>query len=397
MDTEWRGMMRLRFIVLAALFWLFQIGLSAQETPSAAATRIGVKTAADFSSHLAAIDAMAANQFAKHPIGSITIGVVSGNALIWTKSYGHADEKKVADKETVYRIGSVTKMFTALMFEQLVEAGTVHLTDPVEKYFPEVNSIQDRFGYSPAITLFQLATHTSGLGSEPDDLAVYVRGPVSAWERTLIASLPHVHYRSEPGTQFLYSNVGYAILGAALSHATQQPYTAYVPEHIFVPLGMTHSYLELPSSALPHLSKGYELDGGRVYTDTPKREHAGRGYKVPNGAAYTTLEDLAHFESFLMGFGPKSVLKASSLEHFLTETNVASNIMLSDGYGLGGVVVKRPTYTAVGHDGDVAGYEAALYMNRGAGIGVIVLANSTGDEALDSGGFALDVLDILSK
>jgi hypothetical protein len=81
----------------------------------------------------------------------------------------------------------------------------------------------------------------------------------------------------------------------------------------------------------------------------------------------------------------------------ITETSVASNIMLSDGYGLGGVVVKRPTYTAVGHDGDVAGYEAALYMNRGAGIGVIVLANSTGDDALDSGAFALDILDILSK
>jgi hypothetical protein len=70
---------------------------------------------------------------------------------------------------------------------------------------------------------------------------------------------------------------------------------------------------------------------------------------------------------------------------------------LSDGYGLCGVVLKRPTYTAVGHDGDVAGYEAALYMNRASGIGVIVLANSTGDDALDSDALALDALDILSK
>jgi CubicO group peptidase (beta-lactamase class C family) len=160
---------------------------------------------------------------------------------------------------------------------------------------------------------------------------------------------------------------------------------------------MTHSYLEVPFSALQHLSKGYELDGGKVDTDTPQREHAGRGYKVPNGAAYTTVEDLAHFESFLMGFGPNSVLQASSLEDFLTQTSVASNIMLSDGYGLCGVVLKRPTYTAVGHDGDVAGYEAALYMKRASGIGVIVLANSTGDDALDSDALSLDALDILSK
>jgi CubicO group peptidase (beta-lactamase class C family) len=160
---------------------------------------------------------------------------------------------------------------------------------------------------------------------------------------------------------------------------------------------MTHSYLEVPFSALQHLSTCYELDGGKVDTDTPQREHAGRGYKVPNGAAYTTVEDLAHFESFLMGFGPNSVLQASSLEDFLTQTSVASNIMLRDGYGLCGVVLKRPTYTAVGHDGDVAGYEAALYMKRASGIGVIVLANSTGDDALDSDALSLDALDILSK
>jgi len=61
------------------------------------------------------------------------------------------------------------------------------------------------------------------------------------------------------------------------------------------------------------------------------------------------------------------------------------------------MVMKRPTYTAVGHGGDVAGYEAALYMNRAAGIGVIVLANSTGDHALDSDALALDALDLLSK
>jgi CubicO group peptidase (beta-lactamase class C family) len=342
---------------------------------------------------------MTATQLTKHPIGSITIGIVSGNRLVWTKSYGYADmeEKLAADKETIYRIGSVTKMFTALMFEQLVDSGKVHLTDPVKQYFPEVEKIQGRYDHAPPITLFQLATHTSGLASEPEDLAVYVKGPVSTWEQTLIAALPHVHYQCEPGTQYFYSNVGYAILGATLSRAAGQPYTAYVPEHIFAPLGMTHTYLELPSAALPHLSKGYELDGGKVDTETPKREHAGRGYKVPNGAAYATVEDLAHFESFLMGFGMNSVLTVTSLEHFLTHTTVASDIMLSDGYGLGGMVMKRPTYTAVGHGGDVAGYEAALYMNRAAGIGVIVLANSTGDHALDSDALALDALDLLSK
>ena len=176
----------------------------------------------------------------------MTTGIVSGKELVWAKSYGEADmEKKLAaDTDTVYRIGSITKMFTAVMLEQLVEAKKVHLSDPVEKYFPEVKLVQDRFADAPPITLIQLATHTSGLGREPDNTATYVTDAVADWEKTLIAALPHTHYILEPGTRFSYSNIGYAILGAALSRAAGEPYVDYVPKHIFQPLGMTHSALE---------------------------------------------------------------------------------------------------------------------------------------------------------
>jgi Beta-lactamase len=74
--------------------------------------------------------------------------------------FGGGNFEIVADTDTVYRIGSITKMFTALMLEQLVEAGKVHLSDPVEKYFPEVKLVQGRFPDAPPITLIQLATHT---------------------------------------------------------------------------------------------------------------------------------------------------------------------------------------------------------------------------------------------
>src|ERR1700728_686637 len=114
----------------------------------------------------ARIDSMIAAAFAKQPYGSVTVGVVSGTALVWTKSYGDADmEKKIpADKNTIYRIGSITKMFTALMLEQLADRATVHLSDPVEKYVPEIKAVSDRYADASPITLIQLATHTSGLG-----------------------------------------------------------------------------------------------------------------------------------------------------------------------------------------------------------------------------------------
>ena len=108
-----------------------------------------------------------------------------------------------ADADTVYRIGSITKMFTALMLEQLVEAGKVHLSDPAEKYFPEIKTVQGRFPDAPPITLIQLATHTSGLGREPDNTEIYVTAPVADWEKTLIAALPHTHYDIRAGHALL--------------------------------------------------------------------------------------------------------------------------------------------------------------------------------------------------
>jgi CubicO group peptidase (beta-lactamase class C family) len=358
---------------------------------------VAVAPAATLRPKLPEIDSMISAEMARRPVGSVTAGVVDGKDLIWAKSYGDADmEKKIpADTETVYRIGSITKMFTALMLEQLVDAGKVHLSDPVEKYFPEIKSVQGRFPDAPPITLIQLATHTSGLGREPDDADTYVTGAVADWEKTLVAALPHTHYIYEPGTRYSYSNIGYAILGAALSRAAREPYTEYVPKHILQPLGMTHSALERNSTMLPHLAKGYVVMGPKeVDSETPQRENeTGRGYKVPNGAMYTTVGDLAHFVSFLLDQGPESVLKTSTLKAFQTEMIVPADVGLTNGYGIGFSVERRDDYIAFEHGGAVAGYTAMLIINRAKGIGVIVLSNG----AANPGSLGERVLDLLAK
>ena len=369
-----------------------------QDTPFVF-TREVRATAASLGARLAELDSAAAADFAKHSVGSLTIGVVSGDQLIWTKSYGNTDMEKhqPATKDTVYRIGSITKMFTALMLEQLVDSGKVHLSDPVEKYFPEVDTVQGRFPGAPPITLVQLATHTSGLGREPDHTETYVHGPVSDWEKTLITALPHVHYIFEPGTRYSYSNIGYAVLGAALARAAGQPYVDYIPRHVFEPLGMTHSALQLTPQISPQLAKGYQMSAKGVDADTPQREQAGRGYKVPNGAIYTTVGDLARFCSFLMGHGPSSVLKTDSLQHHQNQLAVPANSQLTGGYGLGFSVTRQDNYIAFGHGGAVAGYQAGLEINRDAEIGVIVLANAIGPGTVNVADFTLTSLDLLSK
>jgi CubicO group peptidase (beta-lactamase class C family) len=357
-------------------------------------------TAEDLKAQCAQIDAMIAAAFVKQQAGSVTAGVVSGNQLIWTKSYGYADMDQhiAADKNTIYRIGSMTKMFTTLMLEQLVDAGKVHLADPVDKYFPQINTVQDRFASAPPVTLFELATHTSGMGREPDNTVEYRKGSVADWEKTLSAALAHTHFIFEPGTHFSYSNIGFATLGAALAHAAGESYLEYVPRHIFAPLGMTQTSFVVTAEMAPHLSRGYRMMQGKVDAETPQTyNEEGPGYNVPDGGIYTTVGDMARFASFLMGDGPDSVLNKSALDSDLTQIAIQADFQLDSGYGMGDYVWRRDTYTAFGHRGAVdPGYQAALYMNRDLRVGVILLANST-ETAIDTDDLALRCLDVLSK
>jgi CubicO group peptidase (beta-lactamase class C family) len=324
------------------------------------------------------IDGMMAAEYAKSNVGSITVGIVAGANLVWTKSYGYADmEKKVpATKETVYRIGGTTKEFTGLMLLQLVEQGKVRLSDPVEKYYPEVNKIPRRFPDAPPITFAQLATHTSGIALEPTGPPEANQGPVADWEKSLVAALPYTKYEYEPGAYASYSNIGYAILGAALSRVAKQPYVDYMRQQVFAPLGMTHTDFEPNAQLLPYLAKGYQVDGDKIDTETPLREHQGRGYKVPVGAIYTTVEDMARFVSLQLGEGPVSVIKKQTLKNNHGRL-IALQSNLYEGWGVGLQVIRRLENGQYffGYAGGIAGYEASARYDPASGTGFILLCS----------------------
>lgn len=326
------------------------------------------------------IGAMAAAELAKDQVASVTIGVVSGADLVWTGSYGMADmERKIpASRTSVYRIGSITKQFTGLMLLQLVRDGKAKLSDPVERHLPEINEVTGRHTGAPPITLGQLATMTSGLAREPANLPSHLVGPVSQWEQVLLKALPQTTYAHEPDTRFLYSNIGYGILGAALGRASGTPYTTYVQQRILAPLGMTHTAFEPNATIQPHLTVGYAVDrSGNVSAEASTREHAGRGYKVPNGAMYTTVDDLARFVAFELGAGPEAVLGRTALDDNYSRVN-SSNGDLTSAYGVGFQLSRRGDQVFVGHGGSVAGYTAQAWLHRPSKIGVIALRNAGG-------------------
>jgi len=341
---------------------------------------VHVKSAQELQGAIATVDQIFAAEYAKENLASATVGVISGPNLVWTKSYGLADiEKNIpATKDFHYRIGSITKQFTAVMMLQLADAGKIHLTDPVEKYYPEIHRVENPYKWSPPVTLLQLATHTSGLDREPGDTETYLTGQVKDWEKTLLAALPHTKFAYEPGTRYSYSNIGYAILGAALGRAAGEPYIKYVEEHILGPLGMAHTAFEQNDEIMRTLAHGYIIRNG-VADPKPSATDLrdGRGYKIPNGALFTTVGDLAHFVSFEMGDGPEAVLKKSILTDNRSRVYSADG-ELSFGYGAGFMLYRHDNTTAVGHGGSVAGYVAGAYFNAASHTGLIFLRDAAG-------------------
>ncbi len=331
----------------------------------------------DYATALQEIDALAAETHRSDPLGGITVGVVVGPRLVWTKSYGFADAeaKRPASAETVYRIGSITKQFTALMLLQLVEQGRVKLSDPLEKYVPEISAIPRFHAAAPPITLVQVATMTSGLAREPKGPPDHSRGPVGDWTKKVLASLPQTSYRYEPGTQYLYSNIGYATLGLALERAAGRPFTHYVQERIVSALGMTQTAFELTPAMRPHVARGYSRTReGKVDWSAAERELEGRGYRVPNGALMSTVTDLARFLSFELGEGPW-IIKKETQEANFTRVHFIDG-RLASGYGVGFQVLRRGTLVTLGHGGSTAGFRSAAMFDRSSKTGVIVLRNS---------------------
>jgi len=332
-------------------------------------------------STLQRVDSMAAAEFAQDSIASLTIGVVTPDGLVWTKSYGFADmsTRRLANRQSVYRIGSITKMFTALMLQQLVAAGTIRLADPVERYYPEIKEIRGYAKLAAPITIQQLATMTSGIAREPEEEGPFWTGPVATWDSTLHLALPHTNMDHAPGTTFLYSNIGYAILGATLGLTAGVPFVQWQKQHILEPLGMRHTAFEIEPAIAPDVTRGYDIDNnGRADPAQSIRESmTGRGYKVPNGALYTTVDDLSRFLVLELGHGPASVVAPARLDSAFNAV-LGPDRKPTTPYGIGFGVERKGDHNFYGHNGGVAGFTALLEFDRDRQVGVIVLRSATG-------------------
>ncbi|MEL6535637.1 MAG: serine hydrolase domain-containing protein [Bacteroidota bacterium] len=323
-----------------------------------------------------------------HIRGAMAAALVKEGEILWTKGFGWVspDSEVAVNDSTLFRIGSITKTFTAFLMLQLHEEGVIELDQPVETYLPEVRDIS---GYAEAkpFTFLQLASHTAGLQREPD-WEEAATGPISEWEAKLVQALPYTSFAAQPGERYLYSNIGYGILGMALARAAGEPFISLVQRKIFQPLGMHQSYFVVPEASQRHLAQG--LEGGpfgELRRDIPAEEHAGRGYKVPNGGIYTTATDLAKFLAATQGY--RDMLSPESLARMHAPVLPPDSAWWQE-YGMGSRLLRDEVVSTAGHSGMVSGYTANFMFQTEGPYGVVILRNSNwGMTNLDLESFAV--------
>ena len=324
-----------------------------------------------FEATIAEFDAEVARGVAEDAAGCVSIAMFIGDEVIWSKGYGWADiENRIAcTEETIGRTGSISKSFTAVLMMQLVERGLFGLDEPVADYFPEIENLADPPTGMTPITFRMLASHTAGLEREPQ-LEGAASGPIYLWEEKILESIPTVSFKTPPGTEYSYSNIGFGMLGLASSRAAGELFMELVEELIFEPLDMRSSTFIINSPDMwARMSVGYSRDRetGVVSAEQATREHFGRGYKVPNGGIYSTVGDLAKFASAMMGETSVEILSEESRAEVFTAQAPAER------YGLGFSIIEDEGLVVVGHGGSVAGYNAGLAFDLVSKVGVAML------------------------
>jgi CubicO group peptidase (beta-lactamase class C family) len=326
-------------------------------------------------------------------IGGITAGVVVGDRLVWAKGLGWSNKAQriPAGAESIYRVGSITKSFTAVALAQLADRGKLSLDDPIERYLQEVRQFADPPADLAPITFRQMASHTAGLIREPR-LPNAAAGPIEQWESKILQSIPTTSYASRPGERYSYSNIGFGVMGLAVSRAAGKPFMDLVRESILQPLGMTSSFFVIPAELKNRVTTGYSNTRDGIDEQFPAREHAGRGYKVPNGGLYSTVGDLGRFIAGMTGASATSILSAARRAEMMRVHTPGDSL---DGYGLGFTISTRPDRRRfVGHGGSVAGYTAQLVFEPESRIGVVLLRNYNSG-ATNLGAAAAELLQAL--
>jgi CubicO group peptidase (beta-lactamase class C family) len=277
------------------------------------------------------------------------------------------------DGNTVFEIGSVSKVFTATLLASMAQDGIVRLDDPVRQYLPASVHVPERNG--KVITLALLAEQRSGLPRLPDNMRP--ANPANPYADYTVAQLHEFLSRyqlpRDPGAEFEYSNLGVGLLGHVLALAAGKSYEALARERIWAPLGMTNTSIALTPWMRDHLALGHDPQGNVVENwDLPTLAGA--------GAIRSTASDMLKFVDANLHPERGPLGRAMALAQ---RERASAGVGMS--IGLNWLIVRAGADTIVWHNGGTGGYRSFVGFVPSRKVGVVVLTNSGGIGADDVG------------
>ncbi len=316
----------------------------------------------------------------RQPTVGLAVGLVGTDGLGIFHSHGVADteSKEPISEDTVFRIASITKTFTAIAIMQLWERGLVELDAPVNEYLRSYELGSANAGSQPA-TIRNLLTHTAGLPEVAHPQGIFRADFGESVE--VGAHLPtlaefyrgHLRVGAEPGTRFVYNNHGPATLGQIVEDVSGQTLAAYFHEHIFAPLGMIDSDLLRTDRLERRRATGYEIRRRGVQEITERD-------MVTAGAAsiFSTPSDMARYLRALLGRGSNdhgTVLEPETMA-MMYEAHYQPDARIP-GMGLAFFRANVGGQIAVGHQGSLPGFHSQISLAPDAGLAVMAFTNGT--------------------
>ena len=292
--------------------------------------------------------------------------VVEGGKVLFLGAQGMADMElqTLIEADMVFRLGSITKQFTAAAIMMLVEEGKVALDDPLTKFLPDYPEA------GKSVRVEHLLTHTSGIVSYtsiPGYMATEVMNELSV--ENLVAVFKDLPVEFAPGERFAYNNSGYVLLGAIIESVSGMSYEVFIQQRIFEPLGMKSSYYGNHARIVPRRVSGYGGAPGE-YENAP---YLSMTQPYAAGSLLSTVEDMQRWNTAL--FGGKVVSEAS-LKKMITPYELTDGNSTGYGYGLGVADVRGNL--SITHGGGIHGFSTSgLYLPERQ-IYVAVLSNNTG-------------------
>ncbi len=327
-----------------------------------------VDVVADDADIRARIDRMLTEVYKSDEPGAAVLAMRDGRVLL-REGYGMADlEWDIpVEPDMAFRLGSVTKQFTAAGILMLAQDGKLSLEDPLGKFLPDY-PVSGR-----AVTIEQLLTHTSGIRSYTSIPGWQSRMRQDVTVQELIDLFKNQPMEFEPGAKWRYNNSGYVLLGAIIEEVSGLSYGDFIRRRIFEPLGMKHSYYGENAAIIPRRVPGYERNLG-AYVNAPFLSMT-QPYSA--GALVSSVDDLELWDAALYD---EKILDRQSIERMFRPYTLKNGT--STGYGCGWMIGEYEGLRTMEHGGGVNGFQSYVLRMPDRRVYVAILSNNASSELL---------------